>query len=387
MLPKVFALLFVLVWGTSLQAQTPFYQGKTIRLVAGTPAGSVYDLYARLVAQFLPKYIPGNPNIIVQNMPGVASMVAANYIYGVAKPDGLTIGSIQPALYFDQLVGRKEVQFEWQKFTWIGNTTVSHHLLYMRSDTPYKTIEDIRKASVPPKCGAEGTASSAYYLPKLLEETIGTKFTIITGYNSGSDVDLAVERGEVQCRAFTIAAFFAREPFHTWRKKGFVRVIIQTGKKRDGNLPDVPTLPELMVWVLIISNVIVCGLCFLILNHLAALTFIRGSLLIPFLLFLVFIGSFTANNDLYDIVVTLIFGVTGYFMVKWGWPRPPLVLGLTLGKIAENYLWISTAAYGAKWLMFPSVVILIAITLFTIAYPTIKERMGKAKYERPEDAM
>jgi len=235
MLPTLFAFLLALLWAFNVQAQTPFYQGKTIRLVAGTPAGSVYDLYARMVAQFIPKHIPGTPNIIVQNMPGVASMVAANYIYGVAKPDGLTIGSIQP-----------EVQFDWQKFAWIGNTTVSHHLLYMRSDTPYKTIEDIRKAPVPPKCGAEGTASSAYYLPKLLEETIGAKFNIITGYNSGTDVDLAVERGEVQCRAFTIAAFFAREPFHTWRKKGFVRVIIQTGKKRDALLPDIPTLPELM---------------------------------------------------------------------------------------------------------------------------------------------
>jgi tripartite-type tricarboxylate transporter receptor subunit TctC len=229
-----------------LHAQAPFYKDKTIRLVAGTPAGSVYDLYARMVAQFIPKHIAGAPNVIVQNMPGVASMVAANYIYTVAKPDGLTIGSIQPALYFDQLVGRKEVQFDWQKFTWIGNTTVSNLLLYMRGDTPYKTIEDIRKAAVPPKCGAEGTASSAYYLPRLLEETIGAKFTIVTGYNSGTDVDLAVERGEVQCRAFTIAAFFAREPFQTWRKKGFVRVIIQTGKKRDANLPEVPTLHELM---------------------------------------------------------------------------------------------------------------------------------------------
>jgi TctA family transporter len=142
-----------------------------------------------------------------------------------------------------------------------------------------------------------------------------------------------------------------------------------------------------MVWVLIIANIIVAALCFLVLNHLAALTFIRGSLLIPFLLFLVFIGSFTANNDLNDIVSTLIFGVVGYCMVKFGWPRPPLILGLTLGKIAENYLWISTAAYGAKWLMFPSVIILIAITIFTIAYPTIKERMGKAKYERPGDAV
>jgi TctA family transporter len=142
-----------------------------------------------------------------------------------------------------------------------------------------------------------------------------------------------------------------------------------------------------MVWVLIIANVIVAGICFLFLNHLAALTFIRGSLLIPFLMFLVFIGSFTANNDITDVIFTLIFGLIGYFMVKYGWPRPPLILGLTLGKIAENDLWISTAAYGAKWLLFPTVMALIALTVFTVAYPTIKERMGKAKYERPEDAV
>jgi tripartite-type tricarboxylate transporter receptor subunit TctC len=245
-LRRVFPFLFVLLWTYDLHAQTPYYQGKTIRLVAGTPAGSVYDTYARLMAQFLPRYIPGTPNIIVQNMPGVASMVAANYIYSIAKPDGLTIGAIQPALYFDQLVGRKEVQFDWQKFSWIGNTTVSHHLLYIRADAPYKNMEEIRKSSVAPKCGSEGTASSAYYIPKLLEETLGAKFNVVTGYNAGTEVDLAVERGEVQCRAFTIAAFFAREPFHTWRKNGFVRVLIQTGKKRDANLPDVPSLHELM---------------------------------------------------------------------------------------------------------------------------------------------
>jgi putative tricarboxylic transport membrane protein len=142
-----------------------------------------------------------------------------------------------------------------------------------------------------------------------------------------------------------------------------------------------------MVWILILSNFIVAALCFMILNRLAALTFVRGSLLIPFLLLLVFIGSFTANNDLSDLVTTLVFGVVGYLMVLYGWPRPPLVLGLILGRIAENYLWISVAAYGAKWLLFPSVLILIALTIFTVAYPTIKERLGKAKYERPEDAM
>ncbi len=142
-----------------------------------------------------------------------------------------------------------------------------------------------------------------------------------------------------------------------------------------------------MVWVLIIANLIVAALCFLILNQLAALTFIRGSLLIPFLLFFVFIGSFTANNSLNDLIVTLIFGVAGYFMVLYGWPRPPLILGLILGKIAENYLWISTAAYGGKWLLFPSVIILIILTVVIVAYPTIKERRGKATYERPEGAI
>ena len=142
-----------------------------------------------------------------------------------------------------------------------------------------------------------------------------------------------------------------------------------------------------MVWVLIIANLIVAGLCFLILNQLAALTFIRGSLLIPFLLFFVFIGSFTANNSLNDLIVTLIFGVIGYYMVLHGWPRPPLILGLILGKIAENYLWISTAAYGAKWLLFPSVLSLIILTAVIVGYPIIKEKIGKAKYERPEDAI
>ena len=142
-----------------------------------------------------------------------------------------------------------------------------------------------------------------------------------------------------------------------------------------------------MVWVLIIANLIVAGLCFLILNQLAALTFIRGALLIPFLLFFVFIGSFTANNSLNDLIVTLIFGAAGYFMVLYGWPRPPLILGLILGKIAENYLWISTAAYGGKWLLFPSVITLIILTVVIVAYPTIKERRGRARYERPADAM
>ena len=227
-------------------AQAPFYQGKTITIVVGTKAGDVYDLYARLLAQHMPKYTPGSPNFIVQNVPGAASLIAANQVYNVAKPDGLTLGAIYPALYLDQVIGRQEVKFDWTKFSWIGSPVTSNHMLYMRANTPYKTIDDIRKASEPPKCGATGTTSTAYYIPKLLEDVIGTKFNIVMGYPAGQDIDLAVERGEVSCRAFTILAFFAREPFHTWRKEGFVRVLVQTGKKRDERLRDVPTIYELM---------------------------------------------------------------------------------------------------------------------------------------------
>jgi len=116
----------------------------------------------------------------------------------------------------------------------------------MRADTPYKSMEDIRTATTPPKCGATGVTSSAYYMPKLLEDAIGTKFDVVPGYVAGQDIDLAVERGEVQCRAFTVNAFFAREPFITWRKKNFVNVLYQTGSKQDERLKNVPLFNDLM---------------------------------------------------------------------------------------------------------------------------------------------
>ena len=240
------ALALVFLWYSRSNAQTPFYQGKTITIVVGTKAGDVYDLYPRMLAPYLTKYIAGNPNVIIQNVAGAASLIAANQVYSVSKPDGLTLGAIYPALYFEQLVKRPEVKFDWTKFNWIGSTVTSNQLMYMRADTPYKSIEDIHRASTPPKCGATGVTSTGYYLPKLLDEAIGTKFDIVSGYQAGQDIDLAVERGEIQCRAFTITAYFAREPFISWRKKNFVRVLFQTGTKRDGRLKDVPTIYELM---------------------------------------------------------------------------------------------------------------------------------------------
>lgn len=242
----ILAIFLLLIWNPAVQAQTPYYQGKTITFVTGSLAGELFDLYARTVGQFMEKHIPGNPNVIVQNMPGAGHMIAANYVYNIAKPDGLTLAGTLATLYIDQLVGQPEVKYDWAKFSWIGNAGKSPMMLYMRADSPYKTIEDVRNAKEPPKCGSTGISNSAYVVPKLLEETIGAKFNVVLGYQGGSAIDLAVERGEVLCRAFSIEAYFSREPFHTWRKKGFARVLVQGGKTRDEKLPDVPTIHEVM---------------------------------------------------------------------------------------------------------------------------------------------
>ena len=229
-------------------AQTDFYKGKTITVYIGTTPGALYDQWSRLLAQYMPKHIPGQAwHDLVQNMPGAGHKIAANYLYNKTKPDGLSlIGSIVPSLYFDQLIGRNEVQYDWAKFVWIGSPVQGESQMYMRADTLTRrwTMSGMPKSRR--KCGAQGTSDSAYYLPKLFEDTLGTKFNLVTGYPGGPEIDLAVERGEIHCRAFTIEAFFSREPYHTWRKNGFVRNIIQTGRKRDPKLAETPTMCELM---------------------------------------------------------------------------------------------------------------------------------------------
>jgi tripartite-type tricarboxylate transporter receptor subunit TctC len=245
---KKTGLLFILALLSSdyATAQTPYFQGKTIRIIVGYPAGSAHDLWGRLIATYINKHISGSPATVVQNMPGAGSMTATNYVYNVAKPDGQTVVINNAALYFEQLLKRKEVQFDWSKFTWVGSMTPTSVLLYMWAAAPYKTIHDVRTATVPPKCGATGTGNTSYYLPKLLEEAIGTKFQLVSGYEGGASIELAVERGEVQCRAFSVQTFFGREPFNTWRSKNLVRVLVQGGKKRDPRLPETPLLSELM---------------------------------------------------------------------------------------------------------------------------------------------
>src|SRR5947209_11375923 len=233
--------------GATASAQsTPFYQGKTIRIIVGFTSGGLYDQYARILARQMPKHIPGNPNIIVQNMPGAGSLTATNYVYSVAKADGLTLAMPGSGIYLDQMLGRKEAMFEVRKLIWLGSVDQRDLLLYMRADAPWKSLEDILSSGELPRCGATGTSDLTTIVATVLEETLGIKVNNIKGYPGGAEIDLAIEKGEIQCRGTGITTHFAREPYFTWHKTGFDRHLVQTGTKKDSRLSDAPILNDLM---------------------------------------------------------------------------------------------------------------------------------------------
>jgi len=198
-----------------------YYEGQTITIVVGYKPGGGYDQYARLLAKHLPKYIPGNPTIIVQNMPGGGSVIAANYVYATAKPDGLTIGTFNNSLVFNQLTKSRGVRFDLTKFAWIGSVASDVAVVAIRSDLPYKTAADLRKAKEI-VVGATGTGDTSYVVPIFLKEYAAIPFKIIVGYSSSSDVMLAIERKEVDGRAGSYVSIL---PFI---ERGLVRPLIRS---------------------------------------------------------------------------------------------------------------------------------------------------------------
>src|SRR6266545_3190014 len=223
MVNLILAMCLVICSSSTLFAQTPYYQGKTVKVVVGFTTGGFYDRWARLLSRYMPKYI-----------------------YSVAKPDGLTIGFPSSGIYLDQLIGRAEIKFDIRRFAWIGSPVSEPMIFYIRSDTPFKTIADVKNSKEPAKCGSTGTVSTDFILARMLEDTLPPlKINTVLGYPGGAEIDIAVEKGEVVCRGMTASPFFGREPFLSWQKKNFVRVLLFTGKKRDERLPDTPTLAEI----------------------------------------------------------------------------------------------------------------------------------------------
>ncbi len=177
-------------------AATPYYKGKVINIIVGYNPGGGYDRVARLLAKHLPKHIPGNPVILVQNMPGASSMIAANYVYNLVKPNGLTIGAIDRGLAFAQMLKAEGGKFDLRKFAWIGSAAVESTVLILRSELPYKTIADIAKATSPIIIGNLGPANNSTHFLTFQKEFLGYNYKFIS-YPAAADAMLAMERKEV----------------------------------------------------------------------------------------------------------------------------------------------------------------------------------------------
>jgi tripartite-type tricarboxylate transporter receptor subunit TctC len=203
------------------------FEGKTITIVVGYKPGGGYDRYARLIAKYLPKYIPGNPGAIVQNMPGASSVIAANHLYSVAKPDGLTIGTFNNATVIAQLIKVEGVRFDLTKFAWLGSAASDAVILAVRSDLPYKSADDLRRAKQF-VIGTTGPGSSTHDFPAILEEFAGFDFKLVPGYSSSADVMLALERKEVDGRA---GSYDSIKPFID---RGLVRPLIRNRTSAPG---------------------------------------------------------------------------------------------------------------------------------------------------------
>ena len=184
----------------SASAQSSFYEGKTVAVVIGATGGSL-ELAARIVTRHLGKYLPGHPNVVLQNMPGAAHLVATNHVYTVAKPDGLTLLAANPSVGIAQLTKVEAVRFDLRKFEWLGSSGADGVALSIRPDLPYKTWQELKNSGRELVVGTTGPGSNAHDFPLFLKEFAGAKFKLVSGYKANADVLLALERREVDAWA------------------------------------------------------------------------------------------------------------------------------------------------------------------------------------------
>jgi tripartite-type tricarboxylate transporter receptor subunit TctC len=225
-------------WAASVHAQEPFYRGKTIRLIVGLAPGGGYDLYSRVIARHMGKHIPGNPTIVVENMTGAGSVIAANYMYHSAKPDGLTIGHVLGGLFLQQLLGNSAIKFDSRKFEYIGVPAQDHFLIGLSKATGITSFENWMASKKPVKLGGVAPGGATDDIPKVLEATLGVPAKVVTGYKGTGPIRLAFDSGEVDgvCNAW--------ESFKsTWRNQidsGEVVMVLQATVKAHPELPNLP---------------------------------------------------------------------------------------------------------------------------------------------------
>jgi len=216
-----------------------FYQSKVVRIVVGFSAGGGFDTYARSIARYMGKYVRGNPTIVVDNMTGAGSLIAANHIYKVAKPDGLTIGAFNGNQILSQLVGAQGINFDARKMEWIGAPGYNHDLCVLNQKTGIAGAEQWLASKTPLKLGGSAPGTPPDDGPKILKEAIGLPMRIVSGYKGTADIRVAVESGEVD----GLCGFSWASVRTTWRKaieSGQVIVVMQNAPKAHADLPKVP---------------------------------------------------------------------------------------------------------------------------------------------------
>jgi tripartite-type tricarboxylate transporter receptor subunit TctC len=219
-----------------------FYRGKSISMIIATAPGGDYDLRARLVSRHMGRHIPGNPTVVPRNMPGGVGLQAMNFMANVAPKDGTTIHAIMQNMSTHQALGGTGVEFDTRKFFWIGNTTDTPNVINSWHTTDIRTIQDVMTRVL--VVGAPGQATNSVYYPKALNDLVGTKFRIVSGYPGGNDVNLAMERGEVGGRGSNSwASWKATKP--DWLRDKKIFMLVQIALKRDPELADIPTMIEL----------------------------------------------------------------------------------------------------------------------------------------------
>ena len=226
---------------TSPARAEDFYQDKVVSIVTSTGAGGSYDSMARLFSRHMGRFIPGRPGFVVRNMPGGGNVIATNYMFTIAAKDGLTIATVHNAMPLNQVLGGNGIAYESDKFNWLGSTGPDNSVILVRADAPIMSIQDAIKSEV--NLGSTGAGSGLTLLPLAMNRVLRTKFKIIMGYKSSEELNLALDRGEVQARSFGYSSIVSQHP--DWLKTGKVRFLAQIGTKRLHDLPDVPLITEL----------------------------------------------------------------------------------------------------------------------------------------------
>jgi tripartite-type tricarboxylate transporter receptor subunit TctC len=223
------------------EAVSDFYKGKQVRIIVGAGEGGMNSMYARLITNHIGRHIPGNPSVILQNMEGAGGIKAANYVYSVASRDGLVLFQPHSTHPQSELLGEKGISYNSMKFLWLGRSSSANSAILVWHTVPVKTLLDCRNVQV--IMGSTGKGAETYTDPTILNDIIGTKFKVITGYKGGTDMDLALERGETSGDAGPLLSVISRHP--NWIKDNLVRFIVQLGETRHPKLANVPLLTEL----------------------------------------------------------------------------------------------------------------------------------------------